>query len=109
MTTNIEACIAYRDHDDCAGHGRGVAAAARAELAALTPKPVERPVVEGWYWCRVGSNENRKRWEVVYVDSYGDVSESGKDGFGSWDYTFRNGTRSYTDFHGPLTPPKETP
>jgi len=35
MTKNIEACIAYRDHDDCAGHGRDVAAAARAELAAL--------------------------------------------------------------------------
>lgn len=38
MTKNIEACIAYRDHDDCAGHGRDVAATARAELAALTER-----------------------------------------------------------------------
>ena len=72
--------------------------AARAELAALTPKPVERPVVEGWYWCRW-----RDEWgasgESFCVRVVGGTAFMG--------YGNSNGISIgyLTDFHGPLQPP----
>ena len=103
-TGNIEACIELAQVR--AGHGDATPAEALAELdalklrAAAPPKIDGVPTVPGWYWAKWPEHENVRPIRVRMY-SHGLLAQP----FDS-ECLFKLDT--FTDYHGPLTPPKET-
>lgn len=90
--------------------------AARAELAALRAAPPKIdgvPTVPGWYWCKDCTDESNK-WIVVYgyvrtVDCDYTGEKAGQISFCAVDADGGDIPSALLyDYHGPLTPPKET-
>lgn len=83
---------------------------ARAELAALRAAPPKIdgvPTVPGWYWARHKTTP-RGGWTLCFVDRLEPSARVSVPYAEVFEFDYSSELQDFTDYHGPLTPPKET-